>query len=65
MTGSAGTWSYSDHCGATVIEFEGCREQRWNGSPPSLPLSPLASQGAGQKIARAHVVPVSVCEMLR
>ena len=30
MTGSAGTQSYLDHCGATVIEFEGCREQWWN-----------------------------------
>lgn len=31
MTGSAGTQSYLDHCGARVIEFEGRREQCWNG----------------------------------
>lgn len=31
MTGSAGTQSYLDHCGARVIEFEGRRERWWNG----------------------------------
>lgn len=30
MTGSAGSQSYLDYCGATVIEFEGCPEQWWN-----------------------------------
>lgn len=31
MTGSAGTQSYLDHCGARMIEFEGRRERWWNG----------------------------------
>lgn len=61
MTGSAGTRSYSDHCGAAVIEFEGCREQRWNGSRPSLSLSPLASRrGRTEDHARTRMVLASV-----
>lgn len=37
MTGSAGTQSYLDYCGATVIEFEGCREQWWNRIRQAIP----------------------------
>lgn len=36
MTGSAGTQSYLDHCGARVIEFEGRRERCWNGVRPAI-----------------------------
>lgn len=45
MTGSAGTQSYLDHCGATVIEFEGCREQWWNRVRRAIAVTVRAPKG--------------------
>lgn len=45
MTGSAGTQSYLDHCGATVIEFEGCREQWWNRVRRAIAVTVRAPRG--------------------
>lgn len=53
MTGSAGTQSYSDHCGATVIEFEGCREQCWNRVRRAIAVTVSAPKGWGEDHA-AH-----------
>ncbi len=45
MTGSAGTLSYLDHYGATVIEFQGCREQRWNRIHRAIVVAARAPRG--------------------